>query len=114
MEYTLRSGPLEDEFVAHSDSHSPSFSIFLKVRYTVPGFTARSDLRSVLHYLHCPTQGSVYPLFCFALVPCVQPQVFQMREAIFRTLQQRLDPVAIHDFGAMNLCLEHQPLGVYE
>lgn len=39
IEYTLRAGPPE-EFVSHSDSHSPSFSIFLKVRYTVPGFTA--------------------------------------------------------------------------
>ena len=44
IEYTRRAGPPRD--VSHSDSHRPSFSMFLKVRYSVMAGAPRKQRRA--------------------------------------------------------------------
>ena len=67
-----------------------------------------SGLFRTLHQIHAPSQGLFYPVRALVLsaVAGVQPQMAQAGKLLLRPPQQRLDPLVIHDLGAVDLRLE--------
>ena len=74
----------------------------------------RGHLRRVPDDLCRPAQSLLYPILALiaTVVGRVQPQVRKAREMSFGVLQERLDPVSVHEVGAMDLRLDHQSLGI--
>ena len=54
------------------------------------------SIARTLHELHAPAQGLLNPIATLVLssVARVQPQMMQAREALLRSMQQRLDPLS--------------------
>src|SRR5919107_1368471 len=64
-----------------------------------------------------PPQDLLYPSSAFPLlapVTSVQPQVRKAREQLLNTIEQRLDPLLVQHFRAVNLSFENQTLGIYQ
>jgi hypothetical protein len=61
-------------------------------------------------------EGLLDPVLALILssIARVQPQMTQVRESLLCSMQQRLDPLVVHDLGAVDLRLEHETLGVYQ
>src|SRR5215204_4385532 len=65
-------------------------------------------LLRTLHQIHAPSQGLLYPICTLALssVASVHPQVTEERECSVGSSQERLDPLVIHHFCAVDLGFE--------
>jgi len=93
--------------------HDKAFRIWRRLhplRHPYPATGTLDDLGATSQHL----PYSVARTLLLAVVASVQPQMLHAREQLFGVPQQQLYPVALSDFGRMDLHLEQQTLSIDE